>query len=97
MSVLLLALGNNMPKDSTDIVPLTLDMYRYPKTLYSSDDEKISQKYKDIVQQYNGEAEYIAPDISVTNGNCNFASYLNVSYHIYFFMFCLSLFLFQLF
>lgn len=61
-----MALSYNLPKDSTDIIPLNLGMYRYPKVLYSSNDDKIGQKYGDVVQ-YFGEAERVA-DISITNG-----------------------------
>lgn len=64
-----MALSYNLPTDSTDIVPLRLDMYRYPKALYSSDNELFGQKYRDVVQNF-GEAERIAPDTSVTNGKC---------------------------
>lgn len=64
-----MALSYNLPSDSTDIVPLKLDMYRYPKALYSSSNELIGQKYRDVVQ-YFGEAERVAPDISVTSGKC---------------------------
>lgn len=64
-----MALSYNLPTESTDIVPLNLDMYRYPKALYSSNNELIGQKYKNIVQ-YFGEAERVAPDISVTSGKC---------------------------
>lgn len=62
-----MALSFNLPKDSTNIIPLTLDMYRYPKAFYSADDERIGKKYRDSVEYY-GEAEYIPPDISITNG-----------------------------
>lgn len=61
-----MALSYNLPNDSTDIVPLNLGMYRYPKVLYSSDNKIIGQKYEDVIQQF-GEAERVA-DISVTNG-----------------------------
>ncbi|KMR04580.1 atp-binding cassette sub-family a member 3 [Lasius niger] len=65
LSVFLMALSYNLPNDSTDIVPLNLGMYRYPKALYSSDNEIIGQKYRDVIQ-YFGEAKRVA-DISVTN------------------------------
>jgi len=61
-----MALSYNLPKDSTDIIQLNLGMYRYPKTLYSSDNDIIGQKYRDVVQ-YFGEAERVT-DISITNG-----------------------------
>lgn len=61
-----MALSYNLPNDSTDIIPLNLGMYRYPKVLYSSHDDIIGQKYEDVVR-YFGEAERIA-DTSITNG-----------------------------
>lgn len=65
-----MALSYSLPADSTNIVPLKLDMYRYPKALYSSNNEPIAQKYRNIVQNVDGEAERVASDISVTSGNC---------------------------
>ncbi|XP_012538072.1 phospholipid-transporting ATPase ABCA1 [Monomorium pharaonis] len=70
LSVLLLALSYNLPSDSTDIVPLKLDMYRYSKALYSSNDELIGQKYRDVVQ-YFGKAERVASDTSVASALLN--------------------------
>ncbi|XP_011050473.1 PREDICTED: ATP-binding cassette sub-family A member 1-like isoform X1 [Acromyrmex echinatior] len=70
-SVLLMALSYSLPTDSTDIVPLKLDMYRYPKALYSSNNEPIAQKYKNIVQNVGGEAERVASDINVTSALLN--------------------------
>lgn len=64
-----MALSYNQPTDSTDIIPLKLNMYRHPKALYSSNNETIGQKYRNTVQ-YFGEAERVAPDISVTSGKC---------------------------
>ncbi|XP_029158875.1 LOW QUALITY PROTEIN: retinal-specific ATP-binding cassette transporter-like [Nylanderia fulva] len=69
LSVFFMALSYNLPNDSTDIVPLNLGMYRYPKVIYSSDNEIIGQKYGDIIQKF-GEAERLA-DISVTNALLN--------------------------
>lgn len=63
-----MALSYNLPADSTNIVPLNLDMYRYPKVFYSSSNELIGQKYRDVVQATFGEVERVAPDISVSNG-----------------------------
>ncbi|KAM0731026.1 Phospholipid-transporting ATPase ABCA3 [Formica fusca] len=65
LSVLLMALSYNLPNDSTDIVPLNLGMYRYPKVLYSSHDNIIGQKYGDVAR-YFGQAERVA-DTSITN------------------------------
>lgn len=62
-----MALSYNLPADSTDIIPLNLDMYRYPKVLYSSNNELIGQKYRDIIQDF-GKIERVAPDISVSSG-----------------------------
>ncbi|XP_018365508.1 PREDICTED: retinal-specific ATP-binding cassette transporter-like [Trachymyrmex cornetzi] len=80
-SVLLMALSYSLPTDSTDIVPLKLDMYRYPKALYSSNNEPIAQKYRNIVQNMGGESERVAPDISVTsallNSSKNLVEYRN--------------------
>ncbi|XP_018306221.1 ATP-binding cassette sub-family A member 1 [Mycetomoellerius zeteki] len=70
-SVLLMALSYSLPADSTNIVPLKLDMYRYPKALYSSNNEPIAQKYRNIVQNVDGEAERVASDISVTSALLN--------------------------
>lgn len=61
-----MALSYNLPNDSTDIVPLNLGMYRYPKVLYSSHDNIIGQKYGDVAR-YFGQAERVA-DTSITNG-----------------------------
>lgn len=65
-----MALSYNLPADSTDIIPLKLDMYRYPKVLYSSNNELIGQKYRDVVRlsATSGEIERVPPDISITNG-----------------------------
>ncbi|XP_011251490.2 retinal-specific ATP-binding cassette transporter [Camponotus floridanus] len=71
LSVFLMASSYNLPKDSTDIIPLNLGMYKYPKTLYSSDNDTINQKYRDVVQ-YFGEAERVA-DMSVANALLNFS------------------------
>ncbi|KYN32310.1 ATP-binding cassette sub-family A member 3 [Trachymyrmex septentrionalis] len=80
-SVFLMALSYSLPTDSTDIVPLKLDMYRYPKALYSSNNEPIAQKYRNIVQNVGGEAERVASDISVTsallNSSKNLVEYRN--------------------
>ena len=65
-----MALSYSLPTDSTDIIPLKLDMYRYPKALYSSNNEPIAQKYRNIVQNVGGEAERVASDINVTSGKC---------------------------
>ncbi|XP_011644080.1 retinal-specific ATP-binding cassette transporter-like [Pogonomyrmex barbatus] len=70
LSVVLMALSYNVPSDSTDIVPLNLGMYRYPKALYSSDDDQLGQKYKDVVQYY-GEVEQVTPHMSVTSALLN--------------------------
>ncbi|TGZ53371.1 phospholipid-transporting ATPase ABCA3 [Temnothorax longispinosus] len=69
-SVVIMALTYNLPSDSTDIVPLKLDMYRNPKALYSSNMELISSKYRDVVQKF-GEAERVTPDISVASALLN--------------------------
>lgn len=69
-----MALSYNLPADSTDIVPLKLDMYRYPKALYSSGNELFGQKYRDVVQAF-GKAERVNLDTSVTNGKCTVISY----------------------
>ncbi|XP_039306683.1 retinal-specific phospholipid-transporting ATPase ABCA4 isoform X2 [Solenopsis invicta] len=73
LAVLLIALTCSIsPSNSTNIhkVPLKLDMYRYPKTLYSSDDKQIGQKYKDIAQSF-GEVKHVTPNISVTSALLN--------------------------
>ncbi|XP_012054736.1 PREDICTED: ATP-binding cassette sub-family A member 1 [Atta cephalotes] len=70
-SVFLMALSYSLPTDSTDIIPLKLDMYRYPKALYSSNNEPIAQKYRNIVQNVGGEAERVASDINVTSALLN--------------------------
>lgn len=62
-----MALSYNQPTDSTNIVPLKLDMYRRPKALYSSNENLIGQKYKDIVQNF-GKAERVDWDLDITNG-----------------------------
>ncbi|XP_011705290.1 PREDICTED: uncharacterized protein LOC105460538, partial [Wasmannia auropunctata] len=58
------------PTVSTDIIPLTLDTYRYPKTLYSSNNELIGQKYRDIVEHF-GIAERVASDTNIINALLN--------------------------
>jgi len=64
-----MSLSFTSPKDSTDVIPLQLDMYRYSKAFYSSNEDKIGQKYKDVVKYFSGiPAERTAPDISVSNG-----------------------------
>ncbi|XP_011879850.1 PREDICTED: retinal-specific ATP-binding cassette transporter-like [Vollenhovia emeryi] len=70
LSVLLMALSYNLPADSTDLIPLKLDMYRDAKALYSSDNELIGQKYRDVVE-YSGKAERVAPGTSVTSALVN--------------------------
>ncbi|XP_011704929.1 PREDICTED: uncharacterized protein LOC105460188, partial [Wasmannia auropunctata] len=71
-SVLLDALSFNWLTDSTDIIPLTLNMYKYPKILYSSNNELIGQKYRDIVE-YFGIAERIASNASIIDTLLNFS------------------------
>lgn len=44
-------------------------MYRYPRAFYSSNNKLLGEKYRDVVQNF-GEADHVAPDISVTNGKC---------------------------
>lgn len=68
LSVLLIALSYNVPSDSTDIVPLKLDMYRYPKAIYSSDNETFGRMYGDIVKNSSGSVNAVS-DSTVTNGN----------------------------
>ncbi|XP_011693141.1 PREDICTED: uncharacterized protein LOC105453123, partial [Wasmannia auropunctata] len=58
--------------DSTDIIPLTLDMYRHPKALYSSNNELFGQKYRDIVEHF-GTAERIASNASIIDALLNFS------------------------
>ncbi|XP_039306572.1 retinal-specific phospholipid-transporting ATPase ABCA4 [Solenopsis invicta] len=70
LSVLIMAISYNVPSDNTNIVPLKLDMYRYPKTLYSSSNELIGKKYRDFVQNF-GEVKRVASDTSVTNALLN--------------------------
>lgn len=68
---LLMGLSFSLPKDSTDIIPLKLDMYRYSKAFYSSNENTIGQKYKDVVKYFGGiPAERTASDTSVSNGKC---------------------------
>ena len=64
-----MALSYNLPSDSTDIIPLNLGMYRYPKSIYSSQDDTIGPKYEDVVRHF-GEVERIT-DTSVTNGKAS--------------------------
>lgn len=61
-----MALSYKLPKDSTDIVPLKLDMYRSPKAFYSSDNEAIGLKYREMVQDFGEIAE--STNTSVTSG-----------------------------
>jgi len=55
---------------TTDIIPLQLDMYRYSKAFYSSNEDKIDQKYRDVIKYFGGTAEPTARDINVSNGKC---------------------------
>ncbi|XP_011699647.1 PREDICTED: uncharacterized protein LOC105456952 [Wasmannia auropunctata] len=71
-SVLLMALSYNLPSDSMNIISLTLDMYRHPKTLYSSNNELIGLKYRGIVEKF-GIAERVASDTDITNALLNFS------------------------
>ncbi|XP_011706156.1 PREDICTED: uncharacterized protein LOC105461355, partial [Wasmannia auropunctata] len=71
-SMLLNILSYNWPTVSTDIIPLTLDMYRHPKTLYSSNNELFGQKYRDIVEHF-GTAERIASNASIIDALLNFS------------------------
>lgn len=56
LSVLLMALSYQIPRDSTEIIPLKLDMYRYPKTFYSSYNKTLGQKYEDAVRSFGESA-----------------------------------------
>ncbi|EZA61865.1 hypothetical protein DMN91_006090 [Ooceraea biroi] len=71
LSVLLMALSYNLPSDSTDIVPLALDMYSYSTTLYSSDNEVMGKRYEDTVRYYGETVERVAPDTGVSNALLN--------------------------
>jgi len=73
-----MAISFKLPKDSTDIIPLKLDMYNYPKALYSSNDELIGQKYKNIFQHF-GEVEHVTSNINMTSGKCIICYYV-ISY-----------------
>ncbi|KAL0101172.1 hypothetical protein PUN28_018788 [Cardiocondyla obscurior] len=64
VSVILMAFSYNIPADSTNIIPLKLNIYRHPKALYSSSNEEIGQQYRNTIQDF-GEAQLVAPDINV--------------------------------
>nr|XP_034183985.1 retinal-specific phospholipid-transporting ATPase ABCA4-like [Osmia lignaria] len=66
LSVVLMALSYNTPRDSTDVFPLELDMYRHPKALYSSKAEKCGMHYKDSVDYFGGFAEEVQQNTSVS-------------------------------
>lgn len=68
LSILLMALSYNLPSDSTDVIPLELNMYRYSTALYSSDDSTIGQRYEDTVRHYGETAKRVASDVGVSNG-----------------------------
>ncbi|EFN83263.1 ATP-binding cassette sub-family A member 3 [Harpegnathos saltator] len=68
--VFLMALSFNLPGDPTNIVPLELDMYRYPKAIYSSNNDTIGRIYGDIVTHFGGSAAAVS-DMSVTNALLN--------------------------
>lgn len=65
-----MGLSFTLPKDSTDVMPLQLDMYRHSKAFYSSHEDVLGQKYRDAIKYFGGDAERTAPDISVANGKC---------------------------
>ncbi|XP_014485767.1 PREDICTED: ATP-binding cassette sub-family A member 1-like [Dinoponera quadriceps] len=77
LSILLISLSYNLPSDPTNIVPLRLDMYRYPKALYSSDNETIGRIYEDTVSDFGGSADAVF-DTSVTNALLNI-SLINIA------------------
>ncbi|XP_067203645.1 ATP-binding cassette sub-family A member 17-like isoform X1 [Linepithema humile] len=69
---LLMGLSFTLPKDSTDIIPLQLDMYRHSKAFYSSNEDTMGQKYRDTIKYFGGiSAERTAPDINVINALLN--------------------------
>ncbi|OAD58505.1 ABC transporter A family member 3 [Eufriesea mexicana] len=66
LSFVLMSLSYDTPRDSTDVFPLDLSMYRHPKALYSSTNETIGTEYKNSIQYFGGFAKATEENISVT-------------------------------
>ncbi|CAL7939781.1 unnamed protein product [Xylocopa violacea] len=67
LSVVLMGLSYNTPSDSTNVFPLELNMYRYPKSVYSCTNRTIGIEYKNSVKHFGGFVKEIEQNTSVTN------------------------------
>ncbi|XP_076395704.1 phospholipid-transporting ATPase ABCA3 isoform X2 [Megachile rotundata] len=65
LSVVLMGLSYDTPSESTNVFPLQLNMYRYPKALYS-ENEMLGKHYKNTVEYFGGSAEEVKQDKSVS-------------------------------
>ncbi|XP_032690164.1 phospholipid-transporting ATPase ABCA1-like isoform X2 [Odontomachus brunneus] len=72
LSVFLIALSHNLSDDRTVIVPLKLDMYRYPRAIYSSENETFGQIYRNTVEDFGGSVDVVS-GTTVANALLNFS------------------------
>ncbi|XP_076762980.1 ATP-binding cassette sub-family A member 17 [Xylocopa sonorina] len=67
LSVVLMGLSYSTPGDSTTVFPLELNMYRYPKSVYSSTNRTIGIEYENSVKHFGGSVKEIGKNVSVTS------------------------------
>ncbi|XP_076288268.1 phospholipid-transporting ATPase ABCA3 isoform X2 [Lasioglossum baleicum] len=66
VSIVLMSLSDDTPRESTDVFPIGLNMYRSPKVLYSSPNTTMGKYYKNAVESFGGTVTEVARDTSVT-------------------------------
>ncbi|XP_076238688.1 ATP-binding cassette sub-family A member 17 isoform X2 [Calliopsis andreniformis] len=66
LSIVLMGLSYDTPAESTNVFPLKLNMYRYPKAVYSSDNKTLGTHYKSAVEGFGGSPEEAMQNKSVT-------------------------------
>ncbi|KAK2576776.1 hypothetical protein KPH14_005420 [Odynerus spinipes] len=81
LSILFMALSYKNRAESLDTILLRLDMYRYPKAYYSSDSNRYGQRYKEVIENFNGIANYVTngsvTEVLLKSGRQDIAEYHN--------------------
>ncbi|XP_066601076.1 phospholipid-transporting ATPase ABCA3-like [Prorops nasuta] len=70
ISIVLMAIGNNVSTPSLRVLPLSLDMYRNPKSFYSADIGSFALAYKNSMDSFQAYSKQII-DTSVSNAILN--------------------------
>ncbi|KZC13655.1 PREDICTED: ATP-binding cassette sub-family A member 1-like [Dufourea novaeangliae] len=66
LSVVLMGLSYDSPRETTNVFPIELDMYRSPKALYSYQSNTLGIHYKNVVEHFGGSSTEVTRNQSVT-------------------------------